>query len=876
MYLKRLKIKVPLIVSLFLCLIFVFGIPFSSAFTQFLISPESSEFTLKSLEAKYSNFEISFSATTPETDESQPYVIERNQICNQYDEDWNCIDGPPNLCPYISIQPNGSENTENGFTLNASSPWSSGGGELNYPTDQIDQWTISVASPCFEGECPADYDSYIHGQPLSQSLKGGTFECELNVYWDGGIFPVQNFTKTAYAAPTNKMRVSATLTGENEASPGNSSVLFIPGFMASDLYVQGAFENRLWPPNSFLKTDVEKLMLDSNGNPVTPGIYTKNIIDETFGLNIYKSFIQKMNDLVSDGDIPEWQSFPYDWRKDIQKVVNESTVVKIGDTFENKKLIDEAIALAQRSPTGKITIIGHSNGGLVGKALIKELAGQGKAGIVDQFIMVATPQVGTPKTIGSLLHGDQQALLLGLILDRETARDLGFNMQSAYNLLPTQKYFDLLADPVISFDDSINQLFDYSANGLQKFIHDYDGMTNFITMTNRGSDTGESTNVPATLRSDLTKNANSNVNSLSNWQIPANISVYEIAGWGQSTIKGVNYRSKQHTVCSNANGLYICQPESEWDRKLQMTTNGDGTVVLPSATADGSLNEYFLDLLQFNTSESTNLKHHNILEVPHLLDLLSQILTHSPDSQLGFISSSKPTYLNQNLQFSVHSPVSLSVYDSNGLYTGLASTTPTDAFTFVREEIPNSYYLEIGSDKYVGLDNGKSYLVALNGEGSGTFTLNQEITEGDQILDSKSFIDIPVTPTTKASLNIDSGQLSETINLDVDGNGVTDIQVQAGNEFDPVVYLTVMKSVIKTFDLRKEQEKNLTKKIDNLIKLIQKGKIEKASAKSEIYVNKLNKKLEKISNKPRKGKKITEEEIKVIIQNLEEFIDNLK
>ena len=252
-----------------------------------------------------------------------------------------------------------------------------------------------------------------------------------------------------------------------------------------------------------------------------------------------------MDTIVANGEIKEWEGFPYDWRKDISKVVNEDTIIKVGNNFENKKLINEAITLAQKSPTGKITIIGHSNGGLVGKYLIKELANQGKANIVDQFIMVATPQIGTPKAIAGLLHGDQQILLYGILLDKESAKKLGHNMQSAYNLLPTQSYFDLISDPVIKFNDSINQVFNYSVSGFPQFLNTFNDMFNFITSNNRGDISGEPTNIPSILRSDLVGNANTNIDSLANWQIPSNIKVTEIAGWGESTIKGIDYKSKQ-------------------------------------------------------------------------------------------------------------------------------------------------------------------------------------------------------------------------------------------------------------------------------------------------------------------------------------------
>jgi len=611
-------------------------------------------FTLSSLESTSTNITISLPAITTDEEDPQPYRIERDTVCNQYDADFNCIDAPPDLCHYLSLEPNNSEATEIGFSLNASSPFDNAFGELNILTDTTDNWTLTITSPCFEGECPVNYDPLINGEPLPQSLKGQTFKCNLDVDWNGDLFPSRSLTKTAYAAITNKTMVEVVFTGGTE---GNSSVLFIPGFMASDLYVQGIiFENQLWPPTSLQKSDIQKLMLDSNGNPVTSGIYTKGVISEAFGFNIYKSFIQKMNDSVTQGDLTEWKAFPYDWRKDISKVVNEHTVVKVGNNFENKKLVDEAIALADRSPTGKITIIGHSNGGLIGKALIKELVEEGEGNIVDQFMMIATPQIGTPKAIASLLHGDQQAILFGLLLDKETARNLGHNMQSGYNLLPSQSYFNNVSDPVIRFEDSINQVFNYSANGFPQSISNYSGMFNFLTSSNRGTTSGEPTNIPSTLVSSFATNANANIETLANWQIPLNIKVFEIAGWGEQTIKGIDYRSKQENICSTQGGQYICQPQSVWDRKLLMTDDGDGTVVIPSATNYTTPNEYYLNLFNFNAGVGINLKHHNILEVSPALDLILEITKNIVDNNSlpNYFYTQKPASTNQSLQLSVH------------------------------------------------------------------------------------------------------------------------------------------------------------------------------------------------------------------------------
>lgn len=659
-----------------------------------------------------------------------------------------------------------------------------------------------------------------------------------------------------------------------------SSVLFIPGFMASDLYVQsGITENKLWPPNSLTKSDVEKLMLDSGGNPVTSGIYTKNPIDEAFGFNVYKSFMHNMNDLVTNQGIDEWRAFPYDWRKNISQIVSGITVVKNGNNFENRKLIDEAVSLAERSPTGKITIVGHSNGGLVGKELIKQLFADGKGDIVDKFIMVAVPQIGTPKAIASLLHGDQQEIppFVGFLMNKELAKELAYNMQSAHNLIPSQKYFEKVSDPVIKFNNSINQIFSYTSDGLPQSISDYENMTDFLVSNNRGVRDGDATNVPAILRLDLVTNANTNISSISNWVIPSTVELYEIAGFGEDTIKGIDYRSKKENICSTQNGISSCQAQSVWDRRLLMTRDGDGTVVLPSATNEDNTSEYYLNLFNHNKGYGLNLRHHNILEASSLTNLLNYIFTENiSDALPQYISLEKPVTSSKSLQLSVHSPVSIEARDSQGRFTGVNNSFSSDGFTFVKEEIPNSYYLEIAEDKYIGLDQDRDYTINLKGTGVGTFTLNQEVFDGGNMTESENFVNIPVTPLMKISFDIDDGALAKNIDIDTDGNGIVDIQIDSGDEFNPVNYLNVMKSVISLFGLERSQETDLLTKINNVIKSIQNGEVQKASSKAETFVKKLNLKLAKIDEGENPNRKLTEEEMLLIIQNLEEFILNLK
>jgi len=51
--------------------------------------------------------------------------------------------------------------------------------------------------------------------------------------------------------------------------------------------------------------------------------------------------------------------------------------------------------------------------------------------LVDKIIFVAVPEIGTPQSLPSLLHGDGEEIANGLIMSASTARGLGVNMPSA-------------------------------------------------------------------------------------------------------------------------------------------------------------------------------------------------------------------------------------------------------------------------------------------------------------------------------------------------------------------------------------------------------------------------------------------------------------
>ena len=163
-------------------------------------------------------------------------------------------------------------------------------------------------------------------------------------------------------------------------------VLFLPGFEGSRLYKPGfLIENELWEPNR--DNDGKLLEFDADGNSINQNIYTKvgDIINKTYSrfplpiiqLNIYDTFTGDMDALKSDGTINDWEPIAYDWRLPYDQILDSGKVT--GDEISylsatsSPYIIQELKRLAGISKTGKVTIVAHSNGGLLAKDLMIKL-----------------------------------------------------------------------------------------------------------------------------------------------------------------------------------------------------------------------------------------------------------------------------------------------------------------------------------------------------------------------------------------------------------------------------------------------------------------------------------------------------------------------
>lgn len=572
------------------------------------------------------------------------------------------------------------------------------------------------------------------------------------------------------------------------ATPGScaSNVLFLPGIEGTRLY-EGtgcgkSAEEKLWEPYDGLwnavwgtgDKKVRDLSLNSTGESSCSDIYTKegDILDSVGGDNIYQSFIDEMNGLKTSGTIKDWEPVAYDWRLSLPDLLTK------GAEHDGKIYYEQATStpyieqtlrrLAASSKTGKVTIVAHSNGGLVAKALMEKLGATTTAELIDKVILVASPQSGAPYAVGALLVGDNAGIYShGIqIVSNEAARNFSQNSSMAYHLLPSQAYFDSVmydpAHPVARFEGD-----GYAAERAA-----YGGVIGTETELNDfllAKDGGRTQAADGDLASlkilnpTLINYATSTHATLDSWTPPAGITVDQIAGWGVDTVAGVDFYSQQSWF-SGTQRLYRPIPVED----------GDGTVPVPSAflmATSTSVKDYWVDLLKYKNDTKQEHKHADLFEIPSLQSFIKNLIENSTSTLPSYIQNTRPATIDttKKLTYFLHSPLTLQLTDASGNVTGLS----TDGS--VTEDIPGSTYSEFGEMKYITVPEGNTYQLTMHGLSNGVFSLDMQERTGDTVTASSTIADVPTTASTTVTMAIlpDVSTLSP-MNVDENGDGKID------------------------------------------------------------------------------------------------------
>lgn len=545
-----------------------------------------------------------------------------------------------------------------------------------------------------------------------------------------------------------------------------SSVLFLPGIMGSSLYENG---QKLWEPSS--EEAVERLYLDQAGKSIND-IEVGGVIETfdgpmVFNIDIYKSFLGGLSEKKSSGFLSDYSAYGYDWRQSLE------------DILADNSLETELRSLAASSKTSKVTIVAHSNGGLLAKALINKL-GDEASDLVDQIILVGVPQLGTPQAIGALLHGYDSGIPLRY--SSAIARDFALNAPFAYNLLPHYDYYNSagasVGEPLVTFEEgeatqAFIDTYGYSVTNdteLRDFLLGIEGreVPRFDDLLNLAKANADLL--------DEAKDEYSNIDS--GWLPPSGIKVHQIAGTGVLTVAGIKYSTVKDCLSTqlNSGGVWSCDysgqdklaysPVRVWD--------GDKTVIEPSALAMGDdgldITRWWVDLDRFNANNKAfgpfKKEHKNILEVPDVTSFIFNNLLATSTETYTYISDNKPSLLESNrLSFALHSPLVLSYIENDG--------------TVVSEENPSGNYSEYNRYGEVQIidvfDESQQGSVVINGTATGSFTLEIEEVLGEVLTSEIVYSGIPSATSTIVTLEVSGALIKDLGPLKVDYDGDTQV-----------------------------------------------------------------------------------------------------
>ncbi len=607
--------------------------------------------------------------------------------------------------------------------------------------------------------------------------------------------------------------------GPIPSPPCCSSVLFLPGIEGSALSENGDVR---WPSIS-MGGDVARLALDESGESVND-IQVAGVLSNFLpGVDVYGGFASHMDSLSEndggDGTIQDWTPFGYDWRYALQRTLDEGAFWESEGEFVD--LVTQVENLAAESKTGKVTIVAHSMGGLLGKALIKRLEEWGMDEYVDAFVMVGTPQLGTPEALAGLLHG-RQPWEMELVMRSHIFRSIGRNMESAHTLLPSEAYFAVsgIPSPII-----FNESADFTDEWRNRWGTSIDNATElheFLTGTGVTRERPSETNlaIPEVLREELVDNVETFHSDFDNYNIPSHIRVVQVAGWGVNTLKSIEYREWH--------GLFD-------GYEPHFTVEGDETVVYPSALATNG-EEYYFDLATFNALESeSDRQHRDLTSAQPILSLVDSVIRKDPVSNT-YIRTSKPNPgdVAHQLLVSTKSPVVLGAYDSVGNFTGVDFNQNLGGEVLhVTQDIPGSTFFAYGEEQYIFLPEEGSYTFKFKGTGSGPATVETSTFSNDEITPIATYTDIPVTTETEATFVVDSETPQETIiEVDANGDGTPETTVAPDGYIpppppsEPTVeeLINTLKTKIQGLNINPKLKNKLLKRIEHIEKKINKQK----------------------------------------------------
>jgi hypothetical protein len=496
-------------------------------------------------------------------------------------------------------------------------------------------------------------------------------------------------------------------------------VIIIPGVLSSYLNKNDDDKTELWP-NIFeaifgLPGDryLDELALNEIGQTKSTIIPTD--IFRKIGKNDFFDGLVKKLEQNEYEENKNLFVFPYDWRLDIREI-------------KLKEKIDEILF---KTGAERVDIIAHSMGGLVTKYYIEQNKENSK---IDKFIDIATPHLGAPSAIKTLLFGDDMGIKFGFLgLNALEVKKIAQNMPSIYQLLPSENYFSTTS---LDYKYYLYDMDDVDKDGVRGRLS-YEQTKQFLKNTGRN---------------EVLLNNAPNIHNNLDFLNPSDygIKTYNIVGCGMPTI------GKLFTLGQSYNGEY-------YDVGY---ISGDGTVPEKSARSFPSIEEY----------EVTGVNHASLPSKEGTRELIFSLLTDKVSdydfTTYEYVSTSTPLCkLPDGELLSFHGPVKVDIYDKNQNHTGpiLGSGYESGISEISYDFIDNNTFV------FLPLVNQYQVTVTPTSNHRGHSSAHIRRFESGQVTNTTYFNDIPLAnASTTVTVNINNSE--PQIIVDENGDG-TETQI---------------------------------------------------------------------------------------------------
>ena len=523
-----------------------------------------------------------------------------------------------------------------------------------------------------------------------------------------------------------------------------NAIIVLPGIAASRLHknANNKTGDMLWEPNrKNYKLNIPYLACDENGNSINKVIPEYSEIDQNGNRIVEKISHDKqqygaqdtygnlVNSLYNKfGRQYDIYFYSYDWRK---------------SNAENAEHLESFI---NEKGYNKVNFVAHSMGGLLASEYLRR--SRENVNKVDKLITLGTPYLGAPKSLftletGSFLSNWQDYFV------KEYFKAVVNNFFSVYELLPTEKFFELGGTKYIKKTDTDMASIKAGLAEKNKISKlNYNETYNLISTRNWARNSVD------ILKPMLSNAEKFHKGIFGNKHIISSVDFYAVIGHNKNTLMEIEeyYTNGKYKFASN----------------LVTSNMGDGTVPVISATIGNTIDkdrDFFI-----------NEEHAKLAGNQDVIDFVSNILNGTTAHSKNILDD-LPKAINATgwlepaqkyIKLRVACPVNLSMTDSDGnVWAEVTNET-----TYNKDYEKGDFY-SLGKDNDIKIAylNQQNNNVLLTGTDNGVMEYTASIFDSGYEIKRVVFRNVPITKTTKIYTDTDfNGGLNLKLDEDSDGN----------------------------------------------------------------------------------------------------------